>query len=157
MITNPTHGITKLRVEKDDKKENVLSYEQVKRLLYVGVVSDPEIMPFLILRFLTGIRKTHIHGLDWEQIQLKNKRLIVYAVTAKKRKRHIVPLTDNAIEWLKHYERDKGKLLVASQGLSGRAQPIPTGDPCPRLCRSEKSWLLYAAECRSAHFHLNGY
>jgi hypothetical protein len=75
-------------------------------------------MTFLILRFLTGIRRPYLDRLNWEQIDLENQRVIIFEGAVNERKPKAVVLSDNVIEWLKRYKlkRDKGSILALSRG-----------------------------------------
>jgi integrase len=154
---NPVHGVKELPVEPEDKRKFVLTYEQVRQILWVGVASDPEVMPFLIFRFQTGIRPTAIKGLKWEDIYLDRKYFKIHAVRAKKRKTYTRPFTPNALEWLKHYEQKEGSILALSEAPQNFGKPSEIGTHNRMLEVARKAGIVLphnTARCTFISHHI---
>lgn len=94
---NPCDRVEKATVEKG--QPHVLTLEQC-RLLLDSVKRDyPKYMAYLTLALFAGIRPEEITRLTWDAIDLEQKQ--VRLTVTKTRTARIVPLSDNAVAWLK--------------------------------------------------------
>jgi integrase/recombinase XerD len=109
----------------------VLSEEEIARL-----VEAPDVRTAIGLRdrallevlYATGLRHAEAHAIDLADVDLGNARLVVRE--GKGRRDRVVPLTETAIIWLRHYLRTARPELVAgpTRGRGGRLRrpPAPT-------------------------------
>ena len=113
--TNPVLGIKKFRERSTEENGeiSILSAENTEKLFREA---DPEVIPFLVLNFFCGVRRAVIERLDWAELSIAKKHVIVPRYKGKNQKRYRVTLSDNAIEWLK----PKSKRKVRSWCLLGR-------------------------------------
>jgi integrase len=84
---------------------------------------DPEVIPFLTLNFFCGIRRAVIERLNWSELSIAKKRVIVPRYKGKNQKRYPVTLSDNAIEWLKPKEQARGSFLAPSRAFQSEGKP----------------------------------
>ena len=95
----------------EDGEISTLSAEDTEKLFRAA---DPEVIPFLVLNFFCGIRRSTVERLDWSELSIAKKHVIVPRYKGKNQKRYRVTLSDNAIEWLKPKEQAKGSFLAPS-------------------------------------------
>jgi integrase len=81
-----------------------LSPVQANKLLETAVEKYPELVPYIVIGVFAGLRPERELGcLAWSSVDLDNARLTVTAENAKRRRARNVPLSDNAIAWLRRY------------------------------------------------------
>ena len=81
-----------------------LSPAEVKRLLSKAVEKYPELVPYLVLGVFAGLRPERELGcLKWSAVDLENARLTVTSESSKHRRARNVPLSDNALAWLRRF------------------------------------------------------
>jgi integrase len=120
--SNPVLGIKKFRERSTEENGEIciLSAEDTEKLFRAA---DPEVIPFLTLSFFCGIRRATLERLDWSDISIRKKHLIVPRYKGKNQKRYRVILSDNAIEWLKSAAKAKGSLLALSRAFQSEGKP----------------------------------
>ena len=108
---NPVTKIKKIheRTSEENGEISILSAEETEKLFRAAA---PEVIPFLTLSFFCGIRRATLERLDWSDVRINEKRVIVPRYKGKNQNRYRVTLSDNALEWLKPYARESGSLLV---------------------------------------------
>ena len=83
--------------------------EREPGIVPVGVVEEffrrlknaaPEHVPFFTIGFFIGARPDEIRRLDWSSVRFDDGLLTMAAVATKGRRRRVVPLEQNAAEWL---------------------------------------------------------
>lgn len=67
----------------------------------------PARLAYVSLGMFTGIRPTELQRLHWRDVCVERKIVKLDAAVSKVRRRRIVPISDNCIEWLKVCERDE--------------------------------------------------
>jgi len=72
--------------------------------------ASPEFLPGLVLQAFCGVRSQEVLRLDWHDVDLARKILVVAKDKAKTRSRRIVPIPTSAMEWLAPYAQRKGKI-----------------------------------------------
>jgi integrase len=134
--TNPVVGIKKFRERSTEENGeiSILSAEDTEKLFRAA---DPEVIPFLVLNFFCGVRRSTIERLDWSELSIAKKRVIVPRHKGKNRQRYAVTLSDNAIEWLKPKAQTEGSFLALSRAFQSG------GKPCKRRTRE---LIIEAAE-----------
>lgn len=127
---NPVTKIKKFRERsnEEDGEISILSSTETERLF---LAASPKVIPFLTLSFFCGIRRATLERLDWADVKIAEKRVIVPRYKGKNQLRYRVTLTDNALAWLRPYVRENGSILVPSQATNQpgveKGRPSETG------------------------------
>ncbi len=95
----------------DDKVVGILSAVQAAALLGKAVTNCPEMIAGIAIGLFAGLRRSEICALDWSEIDLEGRTIVVQGTKAKTRRRRVVAISDNLYAWLKPLAKDKG--LVA--------------------------------------------
>src|SRR5258708_31752518 len=85
--------------------------------------ADPKVIPFLVLNFFCSIRRATVERLDWSDVSMAQKHVIVPRYKGKNQKRYRVTLSDNALEWLKPMAQANGPFLAPSRALQSAGKP----------------------------------
>lgn len=91
--------------------------EQVRLLLHAAEALKPEIVPYLAVLALAGLRPAEGEGLLWESINITEKIIRVEGSISKTRTRRVVPISDNLVAWLVRYRKKTGPVAPKSQTL----------------------------------------
>jgi integrase len=67
-------------------------------------------LPVIALGAFAGIRTAEIERLDWQDINLAEKFIVISADKAKTASRRIVPIVPNLAQWLAPYATQTGKM-----------------------------------------------
>jgi integrase len=105
-VTNPVEGLDKAKVNNGVDIE-IFTPEQMGRLM---AAASPKFKPCLAIAAFSGLRTAEILRLEFSDIDLSQKHIVVSAGKAKTASRRIVPIHDNLMAWLAPYARRKGKL-----------------------------------------------
>jgi integrase len=70
----------------------------------------PEMVPWLAIGGLAGLRSAEIARLDWSEVNLKERHIEITAAKAKTAARRLAPITDNLAAWLAQYAKPAGKV-----------------------------------------------
>jgi integrase len=89
----------------------VYTPSEVAKLL---AAATPEFKPVLVLQAFAGLRSAEVERLEWSDIHLAERQVIIGASRAKTASRRIAPLSDNAVEWLRPYSGQTGKVWRGS-------------------------------------------
>ena len=90
---NPVSKIKFLK--EDNKKERILTYQEENLLLSN---SPPHLKPIIITALNTGMRKSEILHLRWNDVDIKNKHLTIEASNSKSNRKRRIPLNKKMIE-----------------------------------------------------------
>jgi len=94
---NPVKKVKLLR--EDNKKERILSKEEIKRLIEAAEQSDSYVKQFIIIGLNTGMRKDEILSLKWENIDFRNMFInVTHAKSGKSRKIPMNTVVKKALE-----------------------------------------------------------
>jgi integrase len=119
--TNPVLGIKKFRERStEDAKISIVSAQDTEKLFRAA---DPEVVPFLVLNFFCGIRRSTAERLDWSEVSIKQKHVIVPRYKGKNQKRYRVTVSGNALAWLKPYAKTQGSFLAISRAFQSHGKP----------------------------------
>ncbi len=120
--TTPVVGIKKFRERSNEENGeiSILSAEDTEKLFQAA---DPKVIPFLVLNFFCGIRRATVERLDWSDVSMAQKHVIVPRYKGKNQKRYRVTLSDNALEWLKPMAQANGPFLAPSRALQSAGKP----------------------------------
>jgi integrase len=100
---NPINAVESVKVRRGEPE--IFSVEEMKRLLSAA---SPEFVPCLAIGAFAGLRSAEILRLDWRDISLSEKHIVLSSAKAKTASRRIVPIQDNLVEWLAPYEKQLG-------------------------------------------------
>lgn len=104
----------------------VLPIEACRKLLdFARNRHNGVLLPYVVLGLFAGIRPAEVLRLDWAQIDLESKLIIIRSDAAKLRQRRTVELHETAVKWLEICHRTPIKaprrLLDAAKKASGYA------------------------------------
>lgn len=111
---NPVRAVTKPR--EPEGRLRYLSDEELSRLLNACTTSwNPQLRSLVLVALCTGMRKGELLNLQWSQVDLKSK-VVVLTETKNKTRRHI-PLVTPAYNvflelWKKRSDADQSSLFV---------------------------------------------
>ncbi len=117
-VDNPVANVERVKVNGGDVE--IFTPGEIARLL---AVATPEFLPCLALGAFAGLRSAEIERLEWSDIHLAEKFIVVGASKAKTASRRIVPLHDNLAAWLAPYASRQGKVWKDSSILFYKQQP----------------------------------
>ena len=109
-VDNPVAGVEKVKVN-GGAIENYTPAE-LERLL---AAASPEFLPCVAFGAFAGLRSAEIERLEWSDIRLADKFIVIGADKAKTASRRFVPISDNLAVWLAPYaEKTDGKVWAGS-------------------------------------------
>lgn len=160
---NPVVGIDK--VTEREAEPEILSVDVVNLLL---TKADDRILPAIALSAFAGLRSSEIEGtvdhagLDWAEVDLKEKTILVRADVAKGRRKRHVPIANNLHAWLKPLAKTKGrvwpsngrKLHEAARRKAGFGTPESETDKEKKAGVKLRPWPKNALRHSYASYHL---
>lgn len=84
--------------------------EQMRTMLAKAV---PDIVPCLVLGGFARLRSAEISRLNWRDVKLKERVVVIGAQTAKTASRRVVPIQDNLAAWLEPVAKKEGRVSPA--------------------------------------------
>jgi integrase len=105
---NPVEGTEKLKVRNGDVE--VFTTVEIARLLEAAKEKYPDFLPCIAIGAFAGLRSAELERLDWGDIDLAARHIVVAASKAKTASRRIVPISDNLAAWLADYAGREGKV-----------------------------------------------
>jgi integrase len=117
---NPVESVERIRVRGGDIE--IFSPAEIGRLLDAAKNHYPDYVPCLAIGAFAGLRSAEIERLDWSDIDLKDRHIVVAASKAKTASRRIVPIHDNLAAWLADYANETGKVWKESSVLYYKRQ-----------------------------------
>jgi integrase len=103
---NPCDTIERVHVDHGTPK--ILTVDECAKLLAACQSVRPDLLGYVALSLFAGVRPEEIGKLQWSDVDLDNKRVVIDEKIAKKRRRRITTLPDTAIAWLALCERKGG-------------------------------------------------
>ena len=73
-------------------------------------VADAAIIPALAIAAFAGLRLAEVSRLDWREVRLSEKLIVVGAENAKTAARRLVPISDNLVAWLSPHAKRFGSV-----------------------------------------------
>jgi integrase len=116
-VDNPVAGVERIKLRSGDVE--VFTPAEMARLLKAA---SAEFLPCLAIGGFAGLRSAEIERLEWSDIQLGERFIVVGASKAKTAGRRIVPISDNLAEWLQPYAQQQGQLWQAAHDKFYEAQ-----------------------------------
>ena len=126
MAANPCAGI-KIETSTNDEPVRILSIAETKHLLGLAQkdleahmkvgktkvslikVAAGDLVPWLTIGLFAGLRPEETRRLDWSDIDFGRQQIDLPAKKAKGRKRRLIPMEPNLIEWLEPYRPESGE------------------------------------------------
>jgi integrase len=103
---NPVKSIDPIKVDRD--KPQILPLDSVKRLVQVAEAHKQGLcIPYVALGLFCAIRPTDLTRLSWNEIDIKTGTVTIGAKLAKMRRRRIVEIPKNALQFLSTHASDK--------------------------------------------------
>jgi integrase len=102
-VDNPVTGVERIKVRAGDVE--VFTPAEMTRLL---AVASPDFLPCLVIGGFAGLRSAEIERLEWSDIHLAERFIVVGASKAKTAGRRIVPISDNLSDCLQPYAQRQG-------------------------------------------------
>src|SRR6266545_964585 len=105
---NPVEGVERVKVNGGDVE--IFTPAEIARLLEAARANFPDFLPCLAIGAFAGLRSAEIERLEWSDIHLAEKFIVVGASKAKTASRRIVPIHDNLAAWLAAYASRQGRV-----------------------------------------------
>jgi len=114
------------RPNAEDGEPDIFTVEQAARLLEHAAEYD--LLPYVALGLFAGLRSAEINRLDWSNVKLAERSIIVGAAVAKKRSRRVVEINDTLAAWLPACAKSKGAVvpLDSNRTLYARLKKLAT-------------------------------
>jgi site-specific recombinase XerD len=109
---NPVSATEK--IDRGEKDIEVFTPVEIERLLESARVNHPDYLPCLAIGAFAGLRSAEIERLDWADVDLVKKQIVLARTKTKTASRRVVPILDNLLAWLQPYASRTG--LVWTQG-----------------------------------------
>ena len=101
--------------------------------------ADDAIIPALAIAAFAGLRLAEVSRLDWREIRLAEKLIVVGAENAKTAARRLVPISDNLAAWLAPHAKPFGPLNPCEEHLENVGNAL--GDRFERAAvRAKVTW-----------------
>lgn len=106
IVINPMRRLEPIRI--DRKPPKILSVEQAQQLMEFAMYREPRSLAFFALALFAGVRPQELEGVTWQNVGAVT--VTIDAAASKVRKRRIVHLHENTVEWI-NFARETGALL----------------------------------------------
>ena len=101
--------------------------------------ADAAIVPALAIAAFAGLRLAEVSRLDWRDVRLAEKLIVVGAENAKTAARRLVPISDNLAAWLSPHVKRSGPLNPCAENLQNVGNAL--GDRFERAAaRAKVAW-----------------
>ena len=102
---NPVTGTENLKP--DDRDIEIYKPVEMRKLL---AAAHDNFLPALVIGGFAGLRSAEIERLQWADIRLASRHIVVGAAVAKTACRRVVPISENLAAWLAPYAVHAGKV-----------------------------------------------
>ena len=102
---NPVTGAESLTVGSGDVA--IYTPSEIRRLL---AAASTDFLPCLALGAFAGLRSAEIERLEWSDIRLTERHIVIGASKAKTASRRVVPISDNLAAWLAPFAARRGNI-----------------------------------------------
>ena len=92
---NPAQDLQRVKIKGGSVE--IYTADEITRLLSAA---SPDFRPCIVLGAFAGLRSAEIERLTWQDIDFEQRHIVIGAHASKTATRRIVPLADNAAEWL---------------------------------------------------------
>ncbi len=101
------------RPSAEDSEPKIFTIEQAEKLLENANKSG--LLPYIALGLFAGLRSAELMRLDWKDVKLEDRAIVVGQHVAKKRSRRVVEMCDALYSWLSLLTKQKGKIVDAKE------------------------------------------
>jgi integrase len=112
---NPVETVERVKVNSGDVE--VFTPSEITRLLEAARTNFADFLPCLAVGAFAGLRSAEIERLEWSDIHLGERFIVIGASKAKTASRRIVPISENLVEWLRPYAGREGKIWFGDSPL----------------------------------------
>jgi len=96
-------------VESSPKEIEIISPENVAKILETALENDLGLLPYLVLGFFCGIRPVgELTLLQWSDVDLQGRSVTIRSTVSKTKRRRFPEISENAIAWLEAYRQCGG-------------------------------------------------
>ena len=97
-------------VESSPKEVEIVSPEDVAKILETALENNLNLLPYLVLGFFCGIRPVgELTLLQWSDVDLRAKSVTIRSTVSKTKRRRFPEISENAIGWLEAYRQRGGR------------------------------------------------
>jgi integrase len=107
-VANPVARLDFVEVVR--KEVEVVSPDAVQKMFNDAFQNDLQLIPFLTLGFFCGIRPEEIRLMNWTDLDIATKGVVIRPEVSKTRKRRFPELPNNAAAWIEAYRNTAGKM-----------------------------------------------
>jgi len=104
-LDNPAAKVERPKIRNGEIE--IFTPDETRKLL---AAAPEDFLPCLALGMFAGLRSAEIERVTWQDIDLKQRHIIVGADASKTASRRIVPIAENLAEWLAPYAGRQGSL-----------------------------------------------
>jgi integrase len=112
---NPVERVERVKLNGGDVE--IFTPREIRRLLDTAKEKFSDFLPCIAIGAFAGLRSAEIERLEWQDIHLAEKYIVVAASKAKTASRRIVPITDNLVQWLADYSKKEGRVFAGGSPL----------------------------------------
>jgi integrase len=116
---NPVVAVENVKIHNGEIE--IFTPSEIARLL---AAAEPDFLPSLALGAFSGLRSAEIERLDWKDIHLAERHIVIGKDAAKTASRRIVPIADNLAAWLALTPESKRKGKVWKSGWLYKEQQV---------------------------------
>jgi integrase len=123
---NPLAEIKASKIVHDEPEK--LTPAQAANLLLASTTECPELTDGLAIALFAGLRRSEMCALDWSEIHLAEREIIITAEKSKVGTRRVVSISDNLAAWLSRKPQDHGPVVYFKTTFSDerRAMDVDT-------------------------------
>ena len=114
------------RPDAEDSDPEIFTVEQAAGLLEHA--EEYDLLGYIVLGLFAGLRSAEINRLDWKDVKLTERNIIIGTAVAKKRSRRVVEINDTLAAWLPLCAKTKGPVvpLDSNRTLYARLAKLAT-------------------------------
>ena len=114
---NPAEGVRAAEV--DQGMPVTFTVREIRRLLGATRRTEPKLIPFVVLGIFCGLRpENELRGLDWRDVDLERKTVLVRPASAKKRRMRYVDLAENVLDFLRPLAAEEGLIYYSRRKMA---------------------------------------
>jgi integrase len=113
---NPAKKASRPRLQ--EKEIEILTPEEARTFLAACQQFSPDMVAGVAIGLFAGLRASELCSLDWAQIDLAERCIIVTGAKAKTRQRRVVAISDNLLAWLTPLYQKRGPVLAMTDDPS---------------------------------------
>jgi site-specific recombinase XerD len=151
---NPVVGVERVKVKHGATL--IFKPEEIAKLL---AAATAEFLPALAISAFAGLRSAEVERLEWGDIDLTQRHIVLSAEKAKTASRRIIPIHDNLAAWLAPYAGRKGKVwtggwLYKAQGDCAAATEVKADEENGVKAQAAVKWKQNALRHSYASYRL---